>query len=92
MLEALARAINLALNEARTTPYRRGSGSVATDHLTIEVEALARGKVEIHADRYRRSCGSDSRMGGEKNVATNARSLWLCSSMTHISKLETDVE
>ena len=44
MLEALARAINLALDAARATPYRKGSGSVATDDLTIEVEALAGGK------------------------------------------------
>ncbi len=44
MLEALAQAINLALKEARATPYRTGSGSVATDDLTIEVEALAGGE------------------------------------------------
>ncbi|MDO8431977.1 MAG: hypothetical protein Q7S58_06145 [Candidatus Binatus sp.] len=40
MLEALARAINSALKEARATPYRMGLGSVATDDLTIEIEAI----------------------------------------------------
>jgi hypothetical protein len=39
MLEALARAIELALRAARATPYRTGTGSVAHDLLTIEVEA-----------------------------------------------------
>ena len=38
MLEALARAIELALQSARATPYRRGAGSVAHGSLTIEVE------------------------------------------------------
>jgi hypothetical protein len=40
MLEALARAIDLALREARATPHRTGLGSVTTADLVIEVEAL----------------------------------------------------
>jgi len=39
MLEALARAIELALRAARATPDRTGGGSVARGSLTIEVEA-----------------------------------------------------
>ena len=40
MLEALARAIELALRAARTTPDRTGAGSVSRGPLTIEVEAI----------------------------------------------------
>ena len=39
ILEALAQAIELALRAARTTPDRKGAGSVGHGSLTIEVEA-----------------------------------------------------
>jgi hypothetical protein len=39
MLEALAQAIELAVGAARTTPDRKGAGSVARGTLTIEVDA-----------------------------------------------------
>ena len=39
MLEALAQAIELALRAARTTPDRKGAGSVARGPLTIEVDS-----------------------------------------------------
>ena len=41
MLEALARAIELALRSARKTPYRRGAGSVTRGAIAIEVETIA---------------------------------------------------
>lgn len=41
MLEALARAIELALQSARKAPYRRGAGSVTRGATTIEVGAIA---------------------------------------------------
>jgi len=39
MLEALAQAIELALRAARSTPQRRGAGSIAQGSVAIEVEA-----------------------------------------------------
>lgn len=39
MLQALAQAIELALQSARKTPYRRGAGSVTHGATTIEVGA-----------------------------------------------------